>query len=200
MDFISELPKSQGYNAIFVLICKLTKYAFFIPCTTGMMEKKTTQLFFDKIVMHVGLLKQVISDRDTCWRNLFWKEVCKATGSQQALTTAYHPQADGQMEILNQTIEVAIHTFISQNQDNWSLLLPYLAYPYNNTPHTTMKFTPSYLLYGIHPHTPLDFLTTESLIEHPNNYVFNAPDAQQFIKDITVVRLAAKDTLKLAQL
>ena len=58
----------------------------------------------------------------------------------------------------------------------------------------------TYLLYGFHPCTPLDFLTTESLIEHPNNYVFNAPDAQQFIKDITVVRLAAKDTLKLAQL
>ena len=55
MDFIGELPKSQGYNSIFVLICKLTKYAFFIPCNTKLTEKKAAQLFFDKIVTHVGL-------------------------------------------------------------------------------------------------------------------------------------------------
>ena len=165
-----------------------------------MTEKKTARLFFDKIVTHVGLPKQVISDRDTQWRNLFWKEVCEATGSQRALTTAYHPQADGQTEILNQTIEVAIRAFINQNRDNWSSLLPYLAFTYNNTPHTATKFAPSYLLYGFHPRTPLDFFTNESSIERPNIYKFNAPDAQQFVEDITAVRLAAKDVLKLAQL
>ena len=65
MDFIGELPKSQGYDSIFVLICKLTKYAFFIPCTTNLTEKKAAQMFFNKIVTHVGLPKQIISDHDT---------------------------------------------------------------------------------------------------------------------------------------
>jgi len=80
-----------------------------------MTEKKAAQLFFDKIVTHVGLLKQIISNRDTRWRNSFWKEVCESTGSRRTLTTAYHPQANGQTEILNQTIEVAIRTFINWN-------------------------------------------------------------------------------------
>ena len=96
MDFIGELPRSQGYDSIFVLICKLTKYAFFIPCNTNLMEKKAAQLFFNRIVTHIRLPKQILSDRDTQWRNLFWKEVCKSMGSKRALTTAYHPQADGQ--------------------------------------------------------------------------------------------------------
>ena len=200
MDFIGELPKSLGYDAIFVLICKLTKYAFFIPCNVTLTEKKAAQLFFDKIVTHVGLPKQIISNRDTRWRNIFWKEVCEAMGSKRALTTAYHPQADGQTEILNQTIEVAVRAFINLNKDNWASLLPYLAFAYNNTPHTAMKFTPSYLLYGFHPHAPINLLTNESSIERPNQYEFNAPDAKQFAEDISVVRLAAKDTLKLAQL
>src|SRR5258706_1528168 len=200
MDFIRELLKSQGHNAIFVLICKLTKYAFFVPCTTDMTEKRTTRLFFDKIVTHVSLLKQIISNRDTCWRNLFWKEVCKSTRSRHALTTAYHPQADGQTEILNQTIEVTIRTFINQSRDNWSSLLPYLTYAYNNTPHTATKFAPSYLLYRFHPRTPLEFLTTESSIERPNQYEFHSSDTQQFAEDIASFRLAVKDSMKLAQL
>ena len=81
MDFISELPKSQGHNSIFVLICKLMKYTFFIPCDTNLTEKGAVKLFFNKIVTHVRLPKQIISDCDTRWRNIFWKEVCESMGS-----------------------------------------------------------------------------------------------------------------------
>ena len=81
MDFISELPQSQGHNSIFILICKLTKYTFFIPCDINLTEKGATKLFFDKIVTHVRLPKQIISNCDTRWRNLFWKEVCESMGS-----------------------------------------------------------------------------------------------------------------------
>jgi hypothetical protein len=68
MDFITDLPESNGYNAIFVIIDKLTKYAFFIPCTTQLSEKERAKLFFDNLVCHVGLPRQIISDRDTRWR------------------------------------------------------------------------------------------------------------------------------------
>ena len=200
MDFIGELPKSQGYNSIFVLICKLTKYAFFIPCTTNLTKKKAAQMLFNKIVTHVSLPKQIISDRNTQWRNLFWKEVCKSMGSRRALTTACHPQANGQTEILNQMIEVAICTFINNNCNNWLSLLLYLTFAYNNTPHTVMKFQPTYLLYRFHPHTPFNLLTKESSIGQPNKYDFHAPDAQQFAEDISTVRLATKNALRLTHL
>ena len=157
-------------------------------------------MFFNKIITHVSLPKQIISDCDTRWRNLFWKEVCESMGSRWALTTTYHPQADGQTEILNQMIEVAICAFINHNHNNWSSLLPYLTFTYNNTPHTATKFQPTYLLYGFHPCAPFNLLMKESSIRRPNEYDFHAPDAQQFTEDISAVRLATKNALRLAQL
>jgi len=81
MDLITDLPESENYNAIYVIVCKLTKYAFFIPCTTKLSEKEAAKIFFDNIVCHVGLPIQIISDRDSRWRNDFWKEVCQYMGS-----------------------------------------------------------------------------------------------------------------------
>jgi len=114
MDFIGNLPKGIGIDTIFMLVFKLTKYAFFIPCNTNLIEQKAACLFFDKSETHVGLPKQIISDQDTWWRNIFWKEICEAMGARWALTTAYHPQAGGQTEILNQTIVVTICAYMNQ--------------------------------------------------------------------------------------
>jgi len=200
MDFIGELPPSKNYNAIFVLVCKLTKFAFFIPCTTNLNEEQAARMFFDKIVTLVGLPKQIISNRDTQWRNNFWKEVCQATGSRRALTTSYHPQVDSQMEILNQTIEVAIRAFINLSQDNWVDLLPYLSLTYNSIPHTATKFTPSFLLYGFQPQALLDFLNNHPSIKRPVDNEFDSLKAQHFTEELARVRLITQDSLKLAQL
>ena len=97
-------------------------------------------------------------------------------------------------------IEVAICAFINHNHNNWLSLLLYLAFAYNNTPHTVTKFQPAYLLYRFHPHAPFNLLMKESSIGRPNKYDFHAPDAQQFAEDISAVRLAAKNMLRLAQL
>ena len=121
-------------------------------------------------------------------------------GISKSLDHCLSPSSQGQTEILNQTIEVAIHAFINHNGDKWSQLLPYLTFTYNTTPHTATKFTPSYFLYRFHPCTSLTLLTNEPLIGQPNPYKFNAPDAQQFTEEIAAVRLVAKDALKLAQL
>ena len=104
------------------------------------------KLFFDRVATFIGLTKQIISNHDTRWRDMFWKEVCEATGSKQALTTAYHLQATSQMQILNQTLKVMIHAFIYETRDNWVDLLPHLSFTYNNTPHTTTRHSPAYLL------------------------------------------------------
>jgi len=96
MDFIPELPESDGYDNILVIVDKLTKYAIFIPTTTTITEKGTAELFFRHVIAQYGIPRQVISDRDTRWKGEFWKEICDRMGMKRALTTAYHPQADGQ--------------------------------------------------------------------------------------------------------
>jgi hypothetical protein len=77
MDFITELPVSKaGHDSILVVIDKLTKYALFIPTTSKIDEKGTAGLFFKQVIAKFGIPRQVISDRDTRWCGVFWKEVC----------------------------------------------------------------------------------------------------------------------------
>jgi len=201
MDFITDLPESNGYNAIYVLICKLTKYAFFIPCTTKLSEKETAKIFFDKIVCHIGLPLQIISDRDTRWRNDFWKEVCEYMGSKRALTTAYHPQADGQTEVLNQTLEVALRAYINFDRNNWSELLPKIAFAYNNTPHTATGYSPAHLLYGFKPNEPISYILDSNSqdIHRPSLEDMMKPESKEFIEEFDGMRIAAKDALRRAQ-
>ena len=97
MDFIPELPICEGYNNVLVIVDKLTKYA----TTTAITERETTELFFQHVISQYGIPRHIISDRDTWWRGDFWKEICDKMGMKRALTMAYHPQAEGQMEMIN---------------------------------------------------------------------------------------------------
>nr|GAT59874.1 TY3B-TY3B protein [Mycena chlorophos] len=163
MDFIPELPVSNGFDNVLVIVDKLTKYAIFVPCSTSITELEAAQLFFKHVISRFGISRQVITDRDTRWRNSFWAEICRLMGMKRALTTAYHPQADGQTEIMNQTLEIALRAYVNDLRDNWSDFLDPLALSYNTTPHSVTQFPPSFLLHGFHP------ITGSSIIAHPDS-------------------------------
>lgn len=156
MDFISELPVTpEGFDAVLVVVDKLTKYAITIPTTTKVTESETAILLFEHVFTKFGLPRQIISDRDPRWRGVFWAEVCRLMGMKRALTTAYHPQADGQTEALNHYLEVAVRCYVERldNRDQWSKLLTSLTFAYNCTPHSSTERTPSFLLRGYQPVT-----------------------------------------------
>lgn len=153
MDFIPELPSSEGFNNVLIIVDKLTKYGIFIPCTTEITEDETARLFFKHVITHFGIPRQVITDCDTRWRNDFWREICRLMGMQRSLTTSYHPQADGQTEVLNQSLEIALRAYIGPSRDDWVSHLDGLALSYNSTPHTATTFAPAYLLHGFTPMT-----------------------------------------------
>lgn len=161
MDFIPELPISDGYDSCLVIVDKLTKYGFFIPTTTAVTAVETAKLFFTHIVAHYGLPRQVITDRDVRWRTDFWGQLCKHMGIRRALTTAHHPQADGQTEVLNQTLEIALRAYVSETRDDWATHLDGITLSYNTTPHTATSYPPAYLLRGYLP------VTGSSLIHEP---------------------------------
>ena len=108
MDFITQLPESNGYDAVLVIVDKLTKFAIFIPTVTTIDEEGSAQLFFDQVVTKYGIPRQIVSDRDARWTSSFWKEICKRMNVKRALSTAHHPQSDGQTEVMNQTLETAL--------------------------------------------------------------------------------------------
>lgn len=156
MDFISELPETEdGYNAALVVVDKLTKYAITLPTTTKITEVETAELLFQHVFSKFGLPRQIISDRDPRWRGAFWAEVCRLMGMRRALTTAYHPQADGQTEALNHYLEVAVRCYVERLDERklWSKLLTPLTFAYNGTPHSSTGQSPAFLLRGYQPLT-----------------------------------------------
>ena len=115
---------------------------------TTITENGTAELFFRHVITQYDIPYQVITDCDVQWKGQFWKEICEKMGMQWALSTVYHPQADSQMEIINQTLEISLRTYAGLNWDNWAQNLDALVLSYNSTWHTATGFAPAYLLRG----------------------------------------------------
>lgn len=211
MDFIPDLPYSNGFNNILVIVDKLTKYAIFIPCDTSITEVATAQLFFKHVIAKFGIPRQVITDRDTRWRHDFWAEMCRLMGMKRSLTTAYHPQADGQTEIVNQGLEITLRAYIGPSRNDWSDHLDAIAFSYNTTPHSSTGFTPAYLLRGYHPISGSTLLSDTPTAPRPyleaggdrpgqmDQMIINEA-AQEMTDHFEAVRTRAKESLLLAQI
>ncbi|GJU51136.1 putative reverse transcriptase domain-containing protein [Tanacetum coccineum] len=106
MDFITKLPKSsQGFDTIWVIVDRLTKSAHFLPIRENDPLDKLARLYLNKIVVRHGIPLSIICDRDGRFTSNFWKSFQKALGTNISMSTAYHPETDGQSERTIQTLE-----------------------------------------------------------------------------------------------
>lgn len=151
VDLITQLPESDGFNAICVVVCRLTKRAHFFPITNEFSSGDLARLFYERIYPIHGLPLQIISDRGTQFAAALFQEWCKLLGIQSSMSTAYHPQTDGQTERVNQTLEQYLRCYVDYNLTNWSELLPTAEFAYNNQAHESTKNSPFFIEYGLHP-------------------------------------------------
>ena len=151
MDFIEELPSSHGYNSILVVVDRLTKWAIFVPTTTRLNSPGLAELFVQYVVSQHGLPTNIVSDRGSKFVSKFWRQLTSDLDIKLNLSTAYHPQTDGQTERVNQVLEQYLRVFTSYNQDDWSKLLAQASFAYNNTKHSAIKLSPFYANFGYHP-------------------------------------------------
>ncbi|WVZ00664.1 hypothetical protein V8G54_026733 [Vigna mungo] len=100
MDFIVRLPKSQGYDAILVMVDRLSKYAHFLPLKHPYSVKTVAEIFIREVVRLHGIPQSIVTDGDPLFLSMFWKELFKSQGTQLKMSTAYHPEMDGQTEVL----------------------------------------------------------------------------------------------------
>ena len=115
--------------------------AKFIPTTTNVTAPKFVALFYKHIKLKYGSPTGIISDRDTRITSKFWAEVCSYSLIKRRLSTAFHPQTDGQTEILNRILENYLRAYTSLEQINWSRLLAGAKYAYNNSRSSSTKIT-----------------------------------------------------------
>ena len=105
MDFITGLPTSDGFNAIWVVVDRLSKMAHYIPCKTDLDAEGLARLFIDNIFRLHGLPTSIVSDRGSVFTSKFWKWVALQLQIKRDLSTAFHPQTDGQTERINAILE-----------------------------------------------------------------------------------------------
>ena len=113
MDWITKLPESGGYTQIWVIVDRLTKMAHFIPLRTGATALELANIFLERIWKLHGIPDEIILDRDTKVISLFWKKLIDLMGIVSKLSTAFHPQTDGQTERVNQILEQYLRHYCS---------------------------------------------------------------------------------------
>ena len=118
MDFVIQLLLTkQGHDAIVVFVDKLTKRAHFQAMHTTMMAPEVAKLFFANVFKNYGLPRAIISDQDAKFTSHFWKALFEQLGTKLAMSTAFHPQTDGQTERLNRTMEEMLRIYAMYKQD-----------------------------------------------------------------------------------
>jgi RNase H-like domain found in reverse transcriptase/Reverse transcriptase (RNA-dependent DNA polymerase)/Integrase zinc binding domain/Chromo (CHRromatin Organisation MOdifier) domain/Retroviral aspartyl protease len=164
MDLITHLPVTRrGHDAIFVVVDKLSKMVHYIPTTTNVSAPALAELFFNNVVRYHGIPSTIISDRDARFTSLFWTSLWKQLGTKFNMSTAFHPQTDGQTENANRTLEAMLRAFVNVHQDNWDDPLVGAEIATNNSVHLSSNYTPFYLNAGQHPNLSFDIaLKTKS--------------------------------------
>jgi len=155
MDFITDLPKSEDNDTILVVIDRLTKMSHFRPCSKDLDARQFANLFMKEIVRLHGLPQDIITDRGTLFTSDLWKETTGKLGIKRRLSTAFHPQTDGQTERTNAILEQYLRAYIDYQQHDWCGYLPLAEFAYNNCYQETVKNTPFFANYGINPESEM---------------------------------------------
>jgi transposase InsO family protein len=159
MDFITQLPRTEsGHDAILVVVDKLTKMVHLVATTTTATAEQTARLYVDHIWKLHGVPQKVVTDRDPLFTSHFTQALCRMLGTKQAMSTAYHPQTDGQTERVNRVLEDMLRMYVSKSQTDWDEKLACAEFAINNADHSSTGTTPFMLNYGHHPYLPVTVL------------------------------------------
>jgi transposase InsO family protein len=119
MDFVTGLPECGRYTAACVVVDRLSKTRYFLPCQTTVDARGLAEMFVKEVVRLHGLPKTVISNRGPQFAAVFWKRICERLGVDRQFSTAFHPPTDGQTERMNASMEQYLRIFTSHQQDDW---------------------------------------------------------------------------------
>src|SRR5258708_3020611 len=150
MDFIKQLPLSEGFTVILVIMDRLTKQSLFIPTHNMVDAPQLAQLFLTHVFSKHRAPGHVTSNCSTEFMSHFFHSLGSSLSMKLHFMSGYHPEGDGQMEWINQVLEQYLRAYTNYQQDNWALLLPLAEFAYNNAASATTGISPFFANKGYH--------------------------------------------------
>ena len=189
MDFITHLRKTtSGHTALYVVIDRLTKLTHIVPTTDTATAPEVAEMFINEVVKHHGLPREIISYRDAKFTSKFWEAFCEQVGIKLKMSSAYHPQTDGQTERINRVIVDMIRHYIDPTHEDWDEHLAAVEFAINNAYQQsigTMRFR---LAYGQDPLTPASLRIPK--IENPTALKMTGELQERILRATTCLEAA----------
>lgn len=151
MDFLGPFPPCQGFDYLWVVMCRLTSTVHLIPTTTKVKASELAWMYVRDIVRLHGVAESIVSDRDSKFTSAFWKEVHRLLGTRLLMSTAFHPQTDGSTERANRSIIQVLRALVKPDQSDWVNQLPMTEFALNSSTNSSSKFAPFELTQGYLP-------------------------------------------------
>ncbi|WOG83232.1 hypothetical protein DCAR_0102407 [Daucus carota subsp. sativus] len=164
MDFITGLPNSNGKEVIFVVVDRLSKYSHFMPLPHSFNAPMVAQLYLDQVFKLHGWPRSIVSDRDPIFLSQFWKALFTLHGTDFLLSSAYHPQTDGQTEVVNRCLEAYLRCMCADSPKEWCAWLPLAEWWFNTHYHSALQATPYEVVYNQPPPLHLPYLPGECAV------------------------------------
>eukprot|EP00253_Pinus_taeda_P030958 PITA_30958 len=143
MDYMSDLPSTKhGNDCVFVVVDRFSKMAIMITCKKNITTEATAKLFFERVWVHFGIPQSIISDRDSRFLSTFWSSLWPMLDTKLTKSTAFHPQTDGQTEVVNRMIVHILRMYNSKHPRTWDESLPYVQHSYNRALHSSTGHSP----------------------------------------------------------
>lgn len=191
MDLITCLPQTpRNHTAVAVFVDRLSKQLHLAAVRSDIDAPTLAHVFFDTVFRHHGLPRVIISDRDPRFTGSFWQALFKLLDTRLSMSTAFHPQTDGQTERANRTLEDMLRAFVAVHHNDWDEYLTPLEFAYNDSSQASTGHSPFFLNAGQHPITP-------ATLHRPINT--NNPTTEEFIQRLTSALQEARQRLLTAQ-
>ena len=187
MDFITDLPLSNGFTCIFVTVDRFSKMSHFIPFANIPSAIDTASAFMKSIFRLHGLPDEILSDRGSQFTSKFWIAICKALGINMKYSSPFHHQTNGLTERVNSVVEQYLRCFTNFKGSDWENYLYLAEFSYNNALQESSNYSPFFANYGYNPrHSP----------EIPS--IINVPRAEELVKNLTDLSKELKKNLESA--
>jgi len=191
MDFVVGLPESEGFDAIWVVVDRLTKMRHYVPCHSTDSSEELARLFVKYIARYHGLPETIVSDRGPQFISDFWKHILTRWKTTARLSTAYHPETDGQTERMNAILEDHLRSYVTYLQDDWVEWLPLAEFSANSLPSETTGVSPFFATFGFNPRIGVEPIDTTRQPENRN--------AEDFAADMSNITAHLQEAMLLSQ-